>query len=102
MSKYDSIIGSIVKADVDVYPLPVYRYLETLLVILYPRYYGVNWSYTLVHINTQLFAFRGKYGSSSNIVFVNEILKMVDLSGYIMLLAEEQGVPKLFGMLTSY
>lgn len=64
MSKYDSIIGSIVKADVDVYPLPVYRYLETLLVILYPRYYGVNWSYTLVHINTQLFAFRGKYDVS--------------------------------------
>lgn len=46
MSKYDSIIGSIVKADVDVYPLPVYRYLETLLII------------------TQLFAFRGKYDVS--------------------------------------
>lgn len=27
---------------------------------------------------------------------------MVDLSGYIMLLAEEQGAPKLFGTLTSY
>lgn len=48
----------------DVYPLPVYRYLETLLIIWYPRYYGVNWSYTLVHINTQLFAFRGKYDVS--------------------------------------
>lgn len=31
---------------------------------LISKYYGVNWSYTLVHINTQLFAFRGKYDVS--------------------------------------
>lgn len=42
MFKYDLIIGFIVKVDVDVYFLLVYRYLETLLVILYLRYYGVN------------------------------------------------------------
>lgn len=48
----------------NVYPLPVYRYLETLLIIWYPRYWGVNWSYSLVHISTQLcIAFRGKYVS---------------------------------------
>lgn len=35
-----------------------------VIIIWYPRYYGVNWSYTLVHINTQLFAFRGKYDVS--------------------------------------
>lgn len=109
MTKYDSIIGSIVKDDVDVYPLPVYQYLETLLIIWYPRYDGVNWSYTLVH-NCMLsvesmfhICFEWNFWELQSLcLWMNiYILKMVDLSGYIMLLAEEQGAPKLFGMLTS-
>lgn len=70
--------------------------------------HSCSYQYTIVCFPRKvwcfIFALNETFGSSSNIiiVFVNEILKMVDLSGYIMLLAEEQGVPKLFGMLTSY
>lgn len=70
--------------------------------------HSCSYQYTIVCFPRKvwcfIFALNETFGSSSNIiiVFVNEILKMVDLSGYIMLLAEEQGIPKLFGMLTSY
>lgn len=64
--------------------------------------HSCSYQYTIVCFPRKvwcfIFALNETFGSSSNIVFVNEILKMVDLSGYIMLLAEEQGVPKLFGI----